>query len=275
MSPGAPPLLDTSAPSGARVYDCLLGGKDNFAVDRELAARLLDPAEGYPGLRGMAAVNRVFITKAVAWLARNTSIGQYLDLGSGLPAGGLEVTLPGRESDPMVLRDVHETARALIPDARVVYADIDAVAVLHCEALLAGAGVAAVQGDLRYPDAILRDARQVLDLTQPCAVILGAVLHFFPAGQAGELVARYASRLVPGSAVVISAGRYEEGLHARLAALSPAPWFNHSPGEIQGWFGGAGLELVRPKVANVTSWPMMPAAVRSDGYVVGGVGLKG
>lgn len=258
---GQQPLIDITRPSPARVYDYLLGGTDNFPADRELAEQLLDPKAGYPGLRAMARENRAFIIKAVTWLS-GRDIRQFLDLGAGLPAR------PG----------VHVTARANVRDARVVYVDADAYAVWHASARLdRAAGVAVIRGDLRKPEAILADeaVRGILDLTRPVGVILGAVLHFSDAPEAAGIVEGYASALAPGSAVVVTAGWYEDEIHARLAKLSPMPWFNHSPAVVQGWFDGAGLRLMRGQVADASSWPMLPGERRRDAAVVlGGIGIR-
>jgi hypothetical protein len=122
------PVLDAGRPNIARVYDFLLGGKDNYAADREEAARLL---EIYPLLGKRARENRLFLARAVAWLAR-VGVRQFLDVGAGLPTAN----------------NTHQVARQVNPACRVVYADIDRVVVRHAQALLAGTGVAAIEADL-------------------------------------------------------------------------------------------------------------------------------
>src|ERR1700722_10653843 len=118
MAEAAPPGIDTSRPNIARVYDYLLGGKDNFAADREQARQLL---KMNPGMEQWARSNRAFVVAAAARAAREGGIAQFLDLGSGLP------------SYPAV----HEAVRAVNPDARVAYVDFDKVAGIHSQALLA------------------------------------------------------------------------------------------------------------------------------------------
>ena len=150
-------------PSVARVYDYWLGGKDNFASDREMGGRM---AELNPALPDLVRHNREFICVAAARAAA-AGISQVLDLGSGLPAHPA----------------VHEAVREVIPDARVCYVDIDPVAAVHAQALLAGGeGLAAVRADLTEPDIVLGDpgVRAVIDMSQPVAIILAAVLHFLP-----------------------------------------------------------------------------------------------
>jgi hypothetical protein len=124
--------FDSATPNMARVYDYWLGGKDHYAAYRAEAGRLLGI---YPPLRDLVRENRAFVTQAVTWAARQ-GIGQFIDLGTGLPASPA----------------VHQTARAVLPSTRVAYIDIDPVVLSHAQALLAtGDGVAAVEADLRDP----------------------------------------------------------------------------------------------------------------------------
>jgi O-methyltransferase involved in polyketide biosynthesis len=228
-------------PNIARVYDALLGGKDNFAADRELAARLCDPqAGGHEGLRGLARANRGFIGRAVRWAAQQ-GIGQFIDLGCGLP------THP----------PVHEAARDGYPLASVAYVDNDPVVLAHVRAVQArGDGLAAVDADLEDPAAVLADPalRSVTDLTRPVCVLLAAVLHFIPQDRAQGIVAGYAARLAPGSVVVISAVRYaDEELAARMRRLySAGTLVNHTEAEVAAWLGG--LDVVPPGIVTVQGW---------------------
>jgi hypothetical protein len=176
----APPGIDTSKPSIARVYDYLLGGKDNYAADRAEAGRLL---QIYPQLPRLARENRRFQARAVTWLAAR-GIRQFLDIGSGLP------TAP----------NTHEVAQQADPSCRVVYVDNDPVVMNHARALLAGPGTGAVEGDLADPAAILADpaVQELIDPGEPAAVILAMVLHFFDAGAAGKIATAFTGWLVPG-----------------------------------------------------------------------------
>ena len=138
--------FDSATPNMARVYDYWLGGKDHYAADRAEAERLLAI---YPPLRDLVRENRAFVIQAVSWAARQ-GIGQFIDLGAGLPASPA----------------VHQAARAVLPAARVAYVDIDPVVLSHARALLATSdGVAAVAADLRDPAAVLADPelRAVID----------------------------------------------------------------------------------------------------------------
>ncbi len=157
--------FDPAVPNVARVYDVLLGGKDNFAADREAAAKLL---EAVPGAAVAARENRAFLGRAVRFLAEEAGICQFLDIGPGLPTGG----------------SVHQIAQARDPrQVRVVYADHDAVVVRHAEAMLGGSLTAAVvRADVREPwDLLARPTvRSLINLAQPVAILLVAILHFIP-----------------------------------------------------------------------------------------------
>ncbi len=248
--------LDTSVPNTARIYNCWLGGKDHFAADRAEAQRLI---ELYPPLPALARENRAFLLKAARWAAQQ-GIGQFIDLGAGLPA-----------SPP-----VHQAARSVLPAARVAYVDTDPVVLTHARALLAtGDGVAAVDADLRDPAAVLghQDLRAVINPGRPVCVILGAVVHFFDPQAARAVTARYASLLVPGSCLVISCARFEdEQLAGQLAEeYTAATWYNHTPAGIAGFFGG--LELAGHGVTEARTWPKRPpAADGRNGHVLAGVG---
>jgi len=221
------PGFDSTKPNVARVYDALLGGKDNFAADRDEAARLLTLN---PYLGKLARQNRIFLGRAVHWLAAECGIRQYLDLGSGLPADG---------------NNTHEVVQAVSADCRVTYVDVDPVAVLHATALLAkGDSVQAVHGDLADSAAVLsaEKVRGTMDPDEPVAVILAMVLHFFPQETAARIVAEYAAAIAPGSYVVISCGTSESNYLA--PAYKPGTLHNHPPERIAGFFGD--LEPVDP-----------------------------
>jgi hypothetical protein len=232
-----PAGIDVTRPSIARVYDYWLGGKDNFASDREMGRRM---AEVNPALPQLVRHNREFIC-AVAARAAAAGISQFLDLGSGLPAHPA----------------VHEAAREVIPDARVCYVDIDPVAVLHGEALLARCeGLAAVQADLTEPETVLANprVRAVIDMSQPVAVVLAAVLHFLPAASAAAVCTRYMSRAAQGSWLIVSSGHYEDKeLADRLRQTAVhARFWNHDAADLASML--AGLEPVGPGVCEVRSW---------------------
>lgn len=253
--------FDTNKPNIARVYDYWLGGKENFAADRELAARL---AQWYPPWVQACRDNRAFVGRAVTWAARQ-GIGQFLDLGAGLP------TSPA----------VHEAARAVIPDARVCYVDNDPVVVRHADALLAGPrGIEAAEADLTDPLAVWESphVQAVIDPAEPVCLILAMILHFFEAEQAREVVASYAAGAAPGSAFVISVGRNDNDWmwqkvreNYTAGALS-----NHSREEVLSFLDG--LEVVPPGLALADAWragmPSVPGRPPGPAYVLGIVAVK-
>jgi len=153
--------LDTSVAHPARVYDYWLGGKDNFAADREAAERVLAAA---PGLRYRVRANRAFLGRATRYLAAEAGVRQFLDIGTGIPTAD----------------NTHEVAQRAAPDSRVVYVDNDPVVLLHAQALLRSTPEGAtdyLQADLRDPGTILDRAAAILDFSQPVALMLLGVLH--------------------------------------------------------------------------------------------------
>src|SRR6266700_4784671 len=210
-----PDWLDASCPNVARVYDYWLGGKDNFAADRQLAESMLAI---FPGLRELVRANRQFITRAVSWVA-GQGIDQFIDAGAGLP------TTPA----------THQSAQAVSPRAKVAYVDNDPVVINHAKALLAGRDgqVSVVRADLRDPAAVLEGCTD-LDASQPLCLILAAVLHLMDAESARRVAGAYASRLPRGSYVIITLARYDDPVLGDqiVRAYSAASFFNHSPQEI-------------------------------------------
>ena len=156
--------LNTDRPHTARMYDYYLGGKDNFPADREAAEAAL---AAFPNLATAALENRAFLHRVVRFLASEAGIRQFLDIGTGIP------TSP----------NLHEVAQGIAPDARIVYADNDPLVLAHARALLTSSRegrTAYVDADLREVDRIMTGAAEALDLTQPVAVSLIAILHFLP-----------------------------------------------------------------------------------------------
>jgi hypothetical protein len=229
--------LDTTRPNIARVYDYWLGGKDNFAADRELARTM---TEVNPGIPAMARANREFITAAVRKVAE-AGVGQFLDLGAGLP------TRPA----------VHDAACAVNPDARVVYVDNDPVVVSHASALLATEpGISAAEADITQPDEVLAHpaVRKSIDWAEPVCVILAAILHFRDGAAAGRLVAAYADAASAGSwlAVSVFCGRDDDMEMRSRAAYTAARFWVHGTADVARWLDG--LELVPPGICEARRW---------------------
>ncbi|RGA06861.1 SAM-dependent methyltransferase [Microbispora triticiradicis] len=237
-----PPGIDASVPNPARMYDYFLGGKNNYAADREAAERVLRVA---PEARMLARRNRAFLRRAVRHLVTEAGIRQFVDIGTGLPAQG----------------GVHEVAHELDPTVRVAYVDHDPVVLAHARALLSGAGsTVTVRGDLRRPEEILADPglRSLIDLSQPVAILLVAVVHFLSeADKPAELVARLRDAVVPGSHLVLSHVTDEErGGAAREGAAvyrgSDAGVTLRSRDQIQELFDGC--EVLDPGLVPLDDW---------------------
>jgi SAM-dependent methyltransferase len=187
------PEIDTDVAHVARVYDYLLGGQANFAVDREAAERAYAAwPGGLDGVRADARAHRSLLGRVVRYLAGEAGISQFLDIGTGIP-----------KQD-----NTHEVAQRLVPGARIVYVDYDAIVLAHAHQLLrstAEGACAYIYGDLRDPEPILRRASETLDLSAPAAVILFGILHFFADDEhPSAIIEQLADALAPGSYLAVS-----------------------------------------------------------------------
>jgi hypothetical protein len=263
--------INTSVPNPARIYDYLLGGKDNYPADREVADQLVAIA---PVTLEVVRDNRAFLRRAVGFLAREAGIRQFIDLGSGLPTHG----------------NVHEIAQSIAPDARVVYVDNDPMVVTHSRALLAGDNTVAIQADLRDPDAILSDpeVRKLIDFDRPIALLLLAILHFIPDDQdPAGIVARFRDALPPGSYLAIShatkdiptrpdmtpAQMADMGTKVeRLYQVTTASIVTRTGAQIARFFDG--LDLVDPGLVEIQRWRPDDQSSLLPGGFYGGVGRK-
>jgi hypothetical protein len=258
----APAELDLDRPNAARMYDYYLGGSHNFAVDRELAAKVL---EAWPDMPRAAQANRAFLRRAVRFLA-GQGVRQFLDIGSGIPTVG----------------NVHEVAQDAAPGARVVYVDTDPVAVTHSRAILAGNPLTTVvESDGRDPAALLADpgVTGLLDLSRPVGLLMVALLHFVPDGQdPRSILAGYAKRLAAGSWLVVSHGSTDtapgvatmEKLYERTAT----PVRMRSRDEVAALL--ADVDLVEPGVEFLPAWrPDHPDDVGGDATWASGYGAVG
>lgn len=264
----APPGVDPAIPNGARIYDAMLGGKDNFAADRAAVEKML---QVNPHAPRTAHDNRGFLGRAVTYLAGECGVRQFLDIGTGLPTR----------------QNVHEVAQESVPDARVVYVDYDPLVVLHGQALLAGADtVSVIEGDLRSPESILRHAEvnRLIDFDRPVGVLLVAIVHFLaaaddPAAAIGVL----RDALAPGSHLVLSHTADESADEVMDSArsgftMAGAPLTPRTRAEVAELF--AGFELVDPGVIDVRRWrPLAPELIEQTPKlpwtIVGGVGRLG
>ncbi|MGH3731078.1 MAG: SAM-dependent methyltransferase [Micromonosporaceae bacterium] len=258
---------DLDRPSAARIYDYNLGGSHNFAVDRMVAEKI---NQAMPELPAVNRANRSFLRRAVRFLARS-GIRQFLDLGSGIPTVG----------------NVHEIAQQAAPGVRVVYVDVDAVAVSHGNTILANnPDAVAVRADLRDPERILHhpQVNQLLDFDQPLAVLLLAVLHFVPdQDDPAGIVARLGGATVAGSYLAISHATQEgetaqhAGLASRVSTQNQIELTLRDRSQVTGLFGG--YDLVEPGLVFTPEWrPDSPGDEFSDqptrAATLAGVGIR-
>jgi DNA-binding SARP family transcriptional activator len=224
---------DVTVLSAARAYDYLLGGDNNFAVDRQIAEMILAAA---PDLRESARDNRTFLYRVVRFLAER-GIRQFLDIGAGLPTDG----------------SVHEVAGEVDPEVRVVYVDNDPMVVAHGRAMIGDSrNVAYIIGDLLRPAEIFANpqTRRLIDPAEPTAVLMLQVLHFIPAHSAHEVLKVYRPWMAPGSALAVSHLTRDGSDPAAMDAVqdvqrrSSVRLFERSRVEIEAMF--AGLELMAP-----------------------------
>ena len=224
-------------PNIARVWDYWLGGKDNFAADRELARKML---EVHPVSAQMARENREFLGRAVRYVAA-AGVRQFIDVGAGLPTA----------------LNTHDIAQGVDVDAKVAYVDNDEMVISHARSLLATSPrVVAVPGDMLSPEAILADERLtgLIDLTEPVCVILSGVLHFADAATARRVAGCFSKAIISGGYLIIScgSGNSSEG-ETFTSAYSAARVYIYSRDEIESFFDG--LCLVPPGVVPVGYWP--------------------
>jgi trans-aconitate methyltransferase len=242
-----PPDIDISVAHQARVYNYLLGGKDHFAVDREVGERILQAS---PDLAVMNQANRAFLGRAVRFLAAEAGIRQFLDIGTGIPSAG----------------NTHEVAQGVAPESRVVYVDNDPIVLAHARALLASAPegrTAYLDADANDPDTIVARAAETLDFSQPVAITLLFILQVI--GDPYALTSRLLRAVPPGSYLAISVPasdiqpETQAEMVRRLAKDVPditITFRRHA--EVERFFSD--LELLAPGVVPVNHWRPGPGA---------------
>jgi hypothetical protein len=252
--------IDLSRPSVARMYDYYLGGKDNYAVDRDAAEQALRLV---PNGRVLARENRAFLGRVVRYLAGECGIRQFLDIGSGLPT---------REN-------VHQVAQDIAPDSRVVYVDNDPIVLCHGRALLAtNDDTAVITADLRDPASILdhRQLRRLIDPSRPVAVLMIAILHFITDHQRPYgLTGAFRSWMAPGSYLALSHIDRTPALEsaAQVYDQASSKAVPRSREEVLGFFGD--FKLVAPGLVQVPAWrPDGRFARQADVPFWGGVARK-
>jgi hypothetical protein len=250
--------FNPAEPSIPRVWDALLGGKDNFAADREQARKLLAV---FPEAARLARESREFQRRAVAHVAR-AGVRQFADIGCGLP------TSPA----------THEVAQNTQPGAVVAYADNDEQVMSHAQNILARTpGVLAVTGDIAHPDEILYDwrVRQVINFHEPICLVVAMTLHFFSADTARHITASLIEDLAPGSYLIVSVGYLEGEISQQFSAEYQAGnLYHHTRQDVTGFLPG--LDLTEPGITEARRWRLpgpVPAQARR-GHIWAAVGRK-
>jgi len=229
--------VDPSLPNVARVWNYLVGGRDNFEADRQAAKQLVAAA---PVMEQVAPASRAFLRRAVTYLAAEAGVRQFLDIGTGMPTAG----------------NTHEVAQAVDPSCRIVYVDNDPVVLAHARAGLRSTG----EGATSYLDADARDTRAViagasatLDLARPVGVIMIDILNFLE--EAADVIARLAAAVPAGSYLVVMQPSTDERLAVaarRWNQLAASPVFLRGSDEVARWF--TGLELIDPGIVELHRW---------------------
>lgn len=269
IEPGfAPSQIDTTRPHPARMYNFYLGGRDNYLADREAATQVLRVV---PEVRAIARENRAFLQRAVRFLVGEAGIRQIIDIGTGIPTEG----------------NVHEVAQQIAPDVRVAYVDNDPIVHVHASALLTGTGATKiVLADLREPEAVLAHPkiRDLIDFTQPVALMLIAILHFITDDEdPAQIIATFRDALPRGSYLALSHGtsdfHSEDAVShgAKVYQRATAPLVLRSHAQISAFFDG--FDVVDPGLVQLPLWrpagkPPRPRDLAKMG-IYGGVGRSG
>jgi hypothetical protein len=244
-----PPKIDTSVAHPARIWNYWLGGKDNYAADREIGDLTVN---AYPQIVELARAQRAFLVRAVTYLAREAGIRQFLDIGTGLPTAN----------------NTHEVAQAVAPQSRIVYVDNDPLVLVHARALLTSDPLGVtdyVDADLRDPDKILRAAAQTLDFTQPVAItMLGIMIFITDDDEAYQIVSRLKGALPSGSYLAMT--HTTNAIHGAATDEAVRIWNEggsarmvvRSPEQIARFFDG--LEILPPGVGPLTKWRPDPSS---------------
>jgi hypothetical protein len=235
--------IDVTVPHSARVWNYWVGGKDNFAVDREVGDKV---REVYPEIVEVARASRAFLRRAVTFLAGEAGIRQFLDIGTGLPTAD----------------NTHQVGQRMVPEARIVYADNDPLVLAHARALLVGTPQGMtdyVDADVREPEKILQEAAKTLDFDRPVALmmlgILGNVVDY---DEARSIVSRLLAAVPSGSYLVVNDGtnvihpQQREAAHQEYEERGASPYIPRTPEQITAYFDG--LELLEPGVVSTPRW---------------------
>jgi hypothetical protein len=260
-----PPKLDVGVAHSARVWNYLLGGKDNFAADREIGDTIL---RMFPDIAYIAQVQRRFLVRAVRYLAGEAGIRQFLDIGTGLPTA----------------ENTHEIAQQVAPESRIVYVDNDPLVLVHARALLTsapGGATGYVEADVRDTGEILHEAARTLDFSQPVALMMLGILGQVPdSADPASIVTRLLAALPPGSYLALSDGTdTSPSLNQAIDIYnqnSASSYHLRNPLQITRFFDG--LTLVPPGVVTTSDWGsglMDTSSPAREVDAICGVGRKG
>ena len=256
--------FDTSVAHSARVHNYWLGGKDHFAADRAAGDAVI---VAYPGIVESVRANRAFLARAVRFLAEESGIRQFLDIGTGIPTAN----------------NTHEVAQSVAADCRVVYVDYDPVVLTHARALLVGTPEGAtdyIDADLREPAAILEQAARTLDFSRPVAVMLIAIMHLIDDDAEPQAIVGQLMGAVPSGSYLalsqvasdIQAAQMAEAAR-RYNRLAHENQRHRNRAEVTRFFDG--LSLVEPGLVPVQEWrPATAAEAGARSAMWGGVARK-
>jgi S-adenosyl methyltransferase len=255
--------IHPDVPHGARIWNYWLGGKDNYAADREIGDAV---SAVFPEIVDMAFKSRRFLNRAVRFLAAEAGVHQFLDIGTGLPT----------------MQNTHEVAQSVAPDARIVYVDNDPLVLAHARSLLVNTtpeGITKyVDADYHDPDRIIEQAREILDFSRPIAVMFMGVFGYVPDyEEVRSIISRVVDAVPSGSYLVLwEATSTSEAVvrGAQAQAELGSPYELRTVEEVRGWF--TGTELVEPGLVPVTRWRPNDVEVgRNDAIdAYGAVGRK-
>jgi hypothetical protein len=258
--PAAGTGIDTTVPHSARIWNYWLGGKDNYAVDREAGDQY---RQIFAGITVVARTSRAFLTRAVRYLAGEAGIRQFLDIGTGLPTAD----------------NTHEVAQRVAPESRIVYVDNDPLVLAHARALLTSTPEGACEyldADIRDPAAILDAAKGLLDFARPVALMLMGIMGHFTDEEAYPIVSRLLDGLPSGSYFALYDGAdTNEAFNEAQRGYNESgavPYHLRSPEQFARFFEG--LDLVEPGVVPVPHWRPDPDSPPVEIYSYCGVGRK-
>jgi len=257
-----PPLIDTTRPHPARMWNYWLGGKDHYEIDRVVGDQIIT---AFPGVHDVARHSRACLGRMVNYLAAEQGIRQFLDIGTGLPT----------------FDNTHEVAQRVAPDSKIVYVDNDPLVLAHAQALLTSTpqgDCAYIDSDVRDPDRILNQTSATLDFSQPVALIMFGIMgNVIDDDEANTIVRHLVNAMPSGSYLALNDGTGELDRQGREEAIRLAveqgstPYVARTPQQIAGFFDG--LELLEPGVVSTSQWRWEPSPFGKPDVIDSACGL--